>query len=232
MAHITFSMTQLRAALLCAAKADIRYYLNGVLIESNGGTTRICGTNGHYLLATDYRHGDSEDWTGSFIMPRDVCELVCKGKYQTDTGFIEIESVANAGNVTYQRINGVVRVMGTAIGFVSVEGVFPDYTRVITPWEGDDTDMKAAQFNPEYIGTFSKIAKLFGSKKGFYTLWMRGDDGALVTFGSLPDNVNATGVLMPIRTKACDLKIPCTTQFRTKLTVEAKEPTRTSDVEA
>ena len=232
MSHITFSLTQLRAALLCAAKQDIRYYLNGVLIESNGGTTRIVGTNGHYLLATDYRHGNSE----AFIMPRDVCEMVCKIKSPVDFGTIEIETedkaVFNAATLT--KVTGVVHVLDTHIGFRSLEGLFPDYTRVITPWVGTHDQMIAAQFNPEYYGKFATIAKLFGSKIDQFVLWQRGDDAALISFQTLPEKINATGVLMPMSVfkPGDNVGIPCTTQFRTKLLVDAKEPTHTSDVEA
>lgn len=233
--QVTFNIDQLRAALLASAKDDISYYLNGVYVESNSGTTRMCGTNGHYLLAVDYRHGDKEDWAGHFIIPRDVCEMVAKGKYQLSYGTIEIErdypgSIVGASSVL-PHVTGVMRVQGTVIGFSSVAGVFPDYTRIITPWVGDDTDMKAAQFNPSYIGVFQKIAKVLGSKLGYFTLWQRGEDSALVKFDAMPDSVDAVGVLMPLGGKSVDLNIPCTTQFRTKLAIEADGIAQTKDVE-
>lgn len=224
MAHVTFSVTQLKAALLCAAKTDIRYYLNGVYVESNGTTTRMCATTGHYLLAVDYQHGDSQDWTGNFIIPRNVCEMIAKVK-NYDLGVIEIESEQNKGalNAAYRTVTGVIRVCDTCIGFKSVEGVFPQYTRVISPWIGNDTDMKAAQYNPEYIGTFSKVAKLFGSKLGYFTLWQRGNDSALINFGIKPDRINAIGVLMPLNTKVVDLHLPCTSQFSSLLPVTQED---------
>lgn len=228
--QVTFNLDQLRAVLLGAAKSDIRYYLNGVYVESNGGTTRMVSTNGHHLLAVDYRHGNKEDWCGNFILPRDVCELVCKGKYYIGFGTIEIEGEFNPGT-TPPRITGTVRVCDTAIGFKAVEGHFPDYCRVITPWEGNDTNMKAGHYNPDYIALFAKIAKVLGSKKGFYTLWQRGEDVALINFDVLPENVNAVGVLMAMREKSIYLNVPCTTQFRTKLTVEVAGIAQTKDVE-
>lgn len=227
MSHVTFSVTQLKSALLCAAKSDIRYYLNGVYVESNGTTTRMCATTGHYLLAVDYQHGDSQDWIGNFIIPRDVCEMIAKVK-NYNLGVIEIESEQNkvALNAAYRTVTGVIRVCDTCIGFKSVEGVFPQYTRVISPWIGNDTDMKPGQYNPEYIGTFSKVAKLLGSKLGYFTLWQRGNDSALVTFSSKPDRINAIGVLMPIRAESKDLHLPCTSQFSSLLPVETNETTQ------
>lgn len=214
MAHITFSLSQLRAALLSAAKEDVRYYLNGILVESNGNTTRMVGTNGHHLLAVDFRHGDNDCFVGSFILPREACEMIAKVK-RWNIGVIEIESA-----VSTKCLSGTLRVGDTTVGYKSVEGVFPDYCRVITPWVGTHDDMKAAQFNPEYIATFAKIAKLFGSKNGQFILWARGDNAALVSFQSLPDRINATGVLMPVQTfkPGDNVGLPCTTQFSSKLT--------------
>lgn len=228
--QVTFSLSQLRAVLLSAAKSDIRYYLNGVYVESNGGTTRMVSTNGHHLLAVDYKHGDRLDWCGNFIIPRDVCEMICKGKYSMSWGTIEITPNLQPDNGMV-RVSGIIRVQNTEIIFRASEGVFHNYTRVISPWVGNDTDMKPGHYNPEYIATFSKIAKVFGSKNGYFTLWQRGEDSALVSFGSLPDNIEATGVLMGLKTHTVCLTIPLTEQFRAKLSVEAAGIAQTKDVE-
>lgn len=219
MASITFSLTQLRAALACAAKSDIRYYLNGILVESGPKSTRMVATTGHYLLAVDYQHNEDNTYIGSFIIPREVCEMIAKGKYALDFGSIEVTESAPAFAKTASFASGTVHVQDTHVGFKSVEGHFPDYARVISSWVGNHDDMKAAQFNPEYIGVFAKVAKLFGSKLGQFVLWQRGDDSALVSFQSLPDRINATGVLMPVRTfkPGYSPNLPCTSQFQTRL---------------
>ena len=49
---ITLKTSVLRAALLCAAKKDIRYYLQGICISFNHPeVAMVCGTNGHILFA-------------------------------------------------------------------------------------------------------------------------------------------------------------------------------------
>src|ERR1700686_4348315 len=111
MSKLTFSVTQLRAALLCAAKSDIRHYLNGVYIETNNETTRMCGTNGHLLLALDYRCDMQNDYVGNFILPREVCEMVCKGKYYADFGIIDFVTLPDG------EVRGTITVQSTAIGF-------------------------------------------------------------------------------------------------------------------
>ncbi len=230
MSKLTFSVTQLRAALLCAAKGDIRYYLNGVYVECNGPTTRMCATTGHLLLAIDYNHGDPDGgYTGNFILPREVCEMIAKAKTTRnyDYGTIEITEEHNkdALNAVYRTVSGMVRVQDTCLVFKSVEGVFPQYSRVITPWVGDDTNMTAGQYNPEYIGIFSKVAKLFGSKLGLFTLWQRGLDSALVNFSSLPDCMTAIGVLMPVSMgkRGEALNVPRTGPFQSCLPAQQED---------
>ncbi len=93
----------LKAVLLAAGKKDIRYYLNGVRV------------NKHHLVATDGHrmhivcHGG--DWPHDPVtIPRDACELAVKGK----TTSLEITPTA-IGPISYQ----------------PVEGLYPDYTRVM-----------------------------------------------------------------------------------------------------
>ena len=49
---ITLKTSVLRAALICAAKKDLRYYLQGVCISINGpDVAMVYGTDGHILFA-------------------------------------------------------------------------------------------------------------------------------------------------------------------------------------
>lgn len=226
MDSITFSMAQLRAALLCAAKSDIRYYLNGVYVESAPGSTRMVATTGHYLLAVDYDHGDTvHQWTGNLVLPHDVCEMIAKIKTPYDVGTIEIEDVKVTASGAQGQVTGTIDIIGKRIGFKSIEGVFPQYVRVIGPWVGTHDDMKAGQYNPEYIGTFSKVAKVLGAKSGSFTLWQRGDDSALVQFTTLPDHTHAIGVLMPTKLggRGSVIANPSTERFQTNLPVPKQE---------
>jgi DNA polymerase III sliding clamp (beta) subunit (PCNA family) len=54
MSTINLSLSQLRAALLIAAKQDVRYYLNGVYVECDSIRTRVVATNGHMMYVEDY----------------------------------------------------------------------------------------------------------------------------------------------------------------------------------
>src|ERR1039457_2059725 len=51
---LTVPLKFITSALLTAAKDDIRYYLNGVFLQSVGGEIRIVGTDGHRLIASRF----------------------------------------------------------------------------------------------------------------------------------------------------------------------------------
>ena len=65
-----FTLNQLKAVLLAAAKNDIRYYLNGVCIDNN----KLIGTNGHLLIKFNIEDCNYK----SLIIPRFEVECFIK----------------------------------------------------------------------------------------------------------------------------------------------------------
>lgn len=126
---INLSARQLQASLHCSADNDIRYYLNGVLVESGAGTTRIVSTNGHILYAHDYRHGDIDQWQGSFIIPRAAIETLKPKQERGGYDHVTIE-VNDDGK------SGYLVMMDRRIGFTAISGHFPDYCSVIPATAG------------------------------------------------------------------------------------------------
>lgn len=221
MSTINLSLSQLRAALCIAAKQDIRYYLNGVYVECDSIRTRVVGTNGHMLYVEDYMPGEPNTWQGTMIVPRAILEMVTKGFHNLDVAWITVKEQDDTGHVTRATIKtGAVM---NDIEFAAINGVFPDYTRVIP--SAVETPVPA-QFNPEYIALFAKVAKVHGQKNGAFHLHHNGNGGALVTFSN---NTNAIGVLMPLRDSA---DFPDTGTFRERIytapKVEAKTDAETT----
>ncbi len=81
MKTVTVNVNHIRAALLCSSKSDLRYYLNGVLIELCQDDVRIVATDGHRLicLRSEYAEGESggehvlaKCEPRQIIIPRDV----------------------------------------------------------------------------------------------------------------------------------------------------------------
>lgn len=129
----------IKAIILAAAKKDIRYCLNGVLIN----TQHIVATDGARMHA--FKHG--QQWEhGEVIIPTDKVELALKMK----TKQIDIEK---------DNING--------IPFVTIDGKFPDYSRVIPQNPKTTNGEIMANINPEYLLDACKAVKLVTGAKDY-----------------------------------------------------------------
>lgn len=112
----------LKAVLLAAGKKDVRYYLNGVHVNSR----HIVGTDGARLHATS--HGG--DWPHDPVtIPREVVELAVKAKT------LELTLTTEAlGLISYEPI----------------DGIYPGYMRVIPAQTDVVTAERYADPNPDY----------------------------------------------------------------------------------
>lgn len=103
------------------AQQDIRYYLNGLLMEVNGNVLHVVGTDGHRLSYTS-THLTTEFEKTEVILPRKtVIELTKLLNEQSDKP------------VMVELLNGQVSFEFEDIQLISkvIDGKFPDYNRVI-----------------------------------------------------------------------------------------------------
>ncbi len=103
------------------AQQDVRYYLNGLLLEMTGGVLRTVATDGHRLAMSEVSDGMDEFEDFQIIIPRKaVLEL---GRMLEDS---ENEIAVEVGS------NNVRIIMGDNV-FTSklIDGKFPDYRKVI-----------------------------------------------------------------------------------------------------
>ena len=102
------------------AQQDVRYYLNGMLLETEGKCLRAVATDGHRLALSEANLEGAELNDQQVIMPRKgVLELQ---RLMTTGGNLDIELGANH-----------VRIQLEGIRFTSklIDGRFPEYDRVI-----------------------------------------------------------------------------------------------------
>lgn len=102
------------------AQQDVRYYLNGMLLETGGKYVRTVATDGHRLALCQAELDDASLKEQQVIIPRKgVLELQ---RLMTDEGILNIELGANH-----------VRIQLDGIRFTSklIDGRFPEYDRVI-----------------------------------------------------------------------------------------------------
>lgn len=180
---ITIDRNALKAVSRFAAKQDIRFYLVGVLIESNPLQTRLCATDGHTLAVhrSDAKGENEGSWTG--ILPLDAVNTLLKMKPAIKS--LKDEPIAVTVSDT-----GEIRCdwNGQSIITRAVDGTFPDYRRVIP----STLDGQPAWINPDYLARIVDAAKDINA--GF-TFGFGGTSCSLAYIGQ-----DMLAVVMPMRT--------------------------------
>ncbi len=102
------------------AQQDIRYYLNGLLLEVIENNLNIIGTDGHRLSFTSAKLNQSYDKTDVIVPRKTVIKLI---KLLNDSDEeVTIEIGAGQINFTFNEIRLISKI---------IDGKFPDYNRVI-----------------------------------------------------------------------------------------------------
>jgi DNA polymerase-3 subunit beta len=179
----------LKAALLFAAKKDVRSYLNGVLIEWNSENVTIVATDGHRLFAATHSIDEPVE-PGSVIVSYDDVKRALTG-YKAET----IEFTPN-DSIGVRLQHGLQTATLGSVSFLPSDGTYPDWRRVVPA----KISGEAAQFDPAYVGDLAKASKALAVKSSVSFLqahiYHNGMDCALVTFG---DREDCFAILMPMR---------------------------------
>ena len=170
--NITISTDIFAAVSLFRGIEDIRYYLNGLYLETGANGARLVGCDGHQLAVAKL---DGEYPEASIILPNSLVAVVkakAKGPQAVTLEFAE-------GHQQYKQVE-------------NVKGVFVprDYRRVV-PSEVDGTP---AQFDPRLFYRIDKACTTLGYKS-FTGIAYNGDRSAL----SVIDE-NFVVVTMPYKT--------------------------------
>ena len=162
--------------MLAAAKKDVRYHLNGVMVR-NG---EMVATNGHMalLIRSESIKSDSE-----YIIDNDTLKIIVT-VHKGIKGYNPIEvidSMTTTGNCK--------------ISITPVDGKFPDINLAIP----QETSGEIAHFNYEYLLTCQKAnGQFLGGKYLWIKLQHNGKAGS--KFESEDEEGNKlVGVVMPIR---------------------------------
>lgn len=163
---LTRTRTQLRAALIFAADKDIRYYLNGVMLQvGECGDCRLVATDGHRLAVLAV--GDHPGATpGEYIIPRDALKAVKRA------------SRANSAAVAVQIDGGRVMIADGAdiiAGGLLIDGTFPDWQRVCP--DPDTMSGERGEYRAEYLADIGRALAEFGDKWAAYHHMEQGQNG-------------------------------------------------------
>lgn len=183
---ISLKTSALRAALMCAAKKDIRYYLQGVCVSINHPeVAMVYGTNGHILFAGQCPIDviEAPEALGfDIIIPSDVIKAMDK-----KADCVILETIEGGAKGYY--------VLGNS-RFQAIDARFPDVSRVV-PSRDSFPEQKISYFRPEYLQTANEaLAMFYGHKKDkCYPLTQRGDASGVVH----AERNDALVVVMPMR---------------------------------
>jgi hypothetical protein len=218
--NLTVSLATIRAARTHAADKDIRYYLNGIFLDTVAG--KIVSTDGHRLFiapATGVRHGrDMSDAIPAIrtgvIVPNDAIDAALKlyaGEFARGkpmgacdvTITLEWDTRPDPDRPGVRILgNPVGRISvpnGGHIGFSPVDGKFPEWRRVI-PRAEQLGAVSFAGINPQYLAdAMSAIAiarNVARNKTHPVGVWMRGEGVGIVT----DEAADIMVAVMPMRT--------------------------------
>jgi len=191
MALIHISRNKLKAAAIFAARDDIRFYLNGVLIESTPMQTRIVATDGHALfVAKDDAKGDN---AGTFtgIVPNAIVKqiLAWKAPYK---GAADLPVVITTAETEHRA-----EWCGNTAVFKCLEGKFPEYAKVVPSIVSGE----ASHFDPDLLIKCKKAAQALGINKFGYFAFKQGGNGSAIAVFS----VEAFAVVLPLRGGEADV---------------------------
>ena len=152
---IKVNYADLKAATICAATNDVRYFLNGVFFDEKG---YIVATDGHRLFC------------GSAVVPEGESKIVSiKGRLPTKFEYCNIDGTSAAFFDSKD-------VLIATIPIEIVDGrLFPDWRRVTS---FISNKVEAIGFNGAYLSDACKIAKLFDRKFEGLKLEFQGVDKA------------------------------------------------------
>lgn len=175
--NITISTNIFAAISLFRGIEDIRYYLNGLYLETGSNGARLVGCDGHQLAVAKL---EGEYPEASIILPN---SLVAAVKSKTK-GLQNVMLEFNDGQQQFVKKGNVASVfvprdITLTVGEITstakeLDGKFPDYRRVV-PAEADGT---TAQFDPRLINRIDKACSTLGYKS-FTGIAYNGDKSGL-----------------------------------------------------
>jgi len=175
--NVTINTAVFAAISIFRGIEDIRYYLNGLYLETGANGARLVGCDGHQLAVAQL---EGEYPEASIIIPGSLVAAVkskAKGPQNVMLEFNDgHQQFVKKGNVAGVFVP---RDITLTVGEISstakeLDGKFPDYRRVV-PNEADGT---TAQFDPRLINRIEKACSTLGYKS-FTGIAYNGDKSGL-----------------------------------------------------
>jgi DNA polymerase-3 subunit beta len=185
-------LNAIKAVSHLAATKDIRFYLNGILVEATKTHTTLVATDGHVLgvYKNEEENEIPENYGYKFILPKDALKNLKASFIKDELISLEFERDED-WNVKTVTIKSVSITLTTQ----TIAAKFPDWRRVLPR----ETTNELGHYNPELLTRFIKVAKEFGVKPHGITLHQNGTSAAAMTIDGIE---NFLGVVMPMRSNS------------------------------
>lgn len=206
---ISFNPKWLKAAALIAARRDIRYYLNGVLVEVFDHEARLVATDGHRLCILRKLVEGAAPMR--FIVPTDILDLLKpQAKYAKAEATFSYNPETPVAKV-------MLDYMGVGIQFTPIDGKYPDYSQTMNKASAPSGEI--ATINAAYLHDFKRMLETAFGPDRLWTpsVWHNGEGPAAITYKGREDFF---GVVMPMRDRSSYTPLPWTLPQQ----VENKEP--------
>ena len=157
------------------AQQDVRYYLNGMLLEVDAESIRTVSTDGHRLALTRIQHKSDVDSSKQIILPRKGVQELLRLLSEEDI------------SVTLAMGKNHIRVELPNLRFTSklIDGRFPDYQRVLPEAEGN-----RAKIDKETLKQALTRASILSNEK-YKGIRLILDDNSLVIQAQNPEHEEA-----------------------------------------
>ena len=172
-----------------SATKDVRFYLNGILVEATKTHTTLVATDGHVLgvYKNEEKNEISEKIKYQFILPNDALKNLKVSIIKDELVCLEFEPDENS------KVNTVIiKSVAITLTTQTIDAKFPDWRRILPR----ETSNEAGHYNPEILARFIKVAKDFGKKPWNINLHQNGVSAAVLMIGGIE---NFLGVVMPMR---------------------------------
>lgn len=144
----------LRYVSCCISKEETRYYLNGAYVHPVDGVMQVCATDGHRmaLYSPEVVYGLS-----AAIWPTKALQLVG----QLVARHADADKLMITSNSVEDGSGGLFKVAlgNSSVTFKTIDGTFPDYTRVIPEHRGKGL------VDICFAATRGAVSRLFGSQR-------------------------------------------------------------------
>ena len=176
--QVEIQAAHIRALSHLAAVGDLRFYLNGVMLQASPETLLIA-TNG--VLLGCLRTKQIASGVFEVLIPNATIKQMGKIKGPVEVG-------------SDDGVNWTIRAGAMLLGWKAEGGVFPDFRRVLPT----KTTGEAAQFDARQVVQFWKAAKELDALQADTHSVLLGHNGAGAATVTLPGEPSFAGALMPL----------------------------------